>query len=125
VGTGKSTLVALVDDETAVLSGVSRLLRSHDFECLTYTSGESALSDPRLLQTQCIILDIQLQGMDGFTLRDTIRSKGLGIPCFFITAHLDVESPEWNRRIGDTLYLLKPFDEAQLLMTIERLLGSA
>jgi FixJ family two-component response regulator len=124
MGTGKTTLVALVDDETSVLSGVSRLLRSHDFKCLTYNSAESALNDPRLFQTQCIILDIQLPGMDGFTLRDTIRGTGSRIPCFFITAHLDVESPEWNRRIGDTPYLLKPFDEVQLMMTIERLLGS-
>jgi FixJ family two-component response regulator len=125
MGTGKGTLVALVDDETSVLSGVSRLLRSHDLGCLTYTSAESALSDPKLFQTQCIILDIQLPVMDGFTLRDTIRSTGSRIPCFFITAHLDVGSPEWNRRIGDTLYLLKPFDEVQLIMTIEHLLGSA
>jgi FixJ family two-component response regulator len=125
MGAGKNTLVALVDDETSVLSGVSRLLRSHDLGCLTYTSAESALTDPRLFQAQCIILDIQLPGMDGFALRDTIRSRGSKIPCFFITAHLDVESPEWNRRIGDTPYLLKPFDEVQLIKTIERLLGPA
>jgi FixJ family two-component response regulator len=123
MGTDKTSLVALVDDETSVLSAISRLLRSHDFECLTYTSAESALTDPKLLQAQCIILDIQLPGMDGFALRDTIRNAGSRIPCFFITAHLDVESPEWNRRIGDTPYLLKPFDGVQLIMTIERLLG--
>jgi len=113
MGTGKTTLVALVDDETSVLSAVSRLLRSHDFQCLTYNSAESALTDPKLFQAECIILDIQLPGMDGFTLRDTIRRAGSRIPCFFITAHLDVESSEWNRRIGDTPCLIKPFDEVQ------------
>jgi FixJ family two-component response regulator len=123
MGTGKTTLVALVDDETSVLSAVSRLLRSHDFQCLTYNSAESALTDPKLFQAECIILDIQLPGMDGFTLRDTIRRAGSRIPCFFITAHLDVESSEWNRRKGDTPCLIKPFDEVQLIMTIERLLS--
>jgi FixJ family two-component response regulator len=121
--TGKTTLVALVDDETSVLSAVSRLLRSHDFQCLTYISAETALTDPKLFQAECIILDIQLPGMDGFTLRDTIRNTGSSIPCFFITAHLDVESAEWNRRMGNTPYLIKPFDEVQFITIIERLLG--
>ena len=118
-----NNLIALVDDEPSVLSAVSRLLRSHNFECRTYASAESALADPEIFRAQCHILDIQMQGMDGFELRDRIKVAGWNIPCLFITAHFEQGSPEWNRRIGDTPYLLKPFDEAQLVLTIERLLG--
>ena len=63
-----------------------------------------------------------MQGMDGFELRDRIRAAGSGVPCFFITAHLSADSEEWNQRIGDTQYLLKPFDESQLITTIDRLI---
>ena len=124
-GTSRSNLIALVDDETSVRSAVSRLLRSYNFECLAYASAESALADPEIFRAQCHILDIQLQGMDGFELRDQIKVAGWNIPCLFITAHIEEGSPEWNRRIGHTPYLLKPFDEAQLIMTIERLLGES
>ena len=48
----KRSVVALVDDERSVLSAVSRLLRSHNFECLTYESGEAALADPRFFVRQ-------------------------------------------------------------------------
>lgn len=125
IGTSRRNLIALVDDETSVRSAVSRLLRSHNFECLAYASAESALADPEIFRAQCHILDIQLHGMDGFELRDQIKVTGWKIPCLFITAHFEEGSPEWNRRIGDTPYLLKPFDEAQLIMTIERLLAES
>lgn len=124
-GTSRSNLIALVDDEPSVRSAVSRLLRSHNFECVAYASAERALADPEIFRAQCHILDIQLQGMDGFELRDQIKVGGWNIPCLFITAHFDEGSPEWNRRIGDTPYLLKPFDEAQLIMTIKRLMGES
>jgi PleD family two-component response regulator len=60
------TVIALVDDESAVLSAVSRLLRSHNFECLTYESGEAALADSNFLSASCIVMDIQMPCMDGF-----------------------------------------------------------
>jgi FixJ family two-component response regulator len=123
--TDKTNLVALVDDESSVLSAVSRLLRSHNYDCLAYSSAESALADPQFFRTKCMILDIQLPGIDGFSLRDKIRDAGSGIPCLFITAHLDAGSPEWNRRRGNTPYLLKPFDETQLITTMERLIGKS
>ena len=79
-GTSRSKLVALVDDEPSVLSAVSRLLRSYNFECLAYASAESALADPEIFRVQCHILDIQLRGMDGFELRDQIKVVGWNIP---------------------------------------------
>jgi FixJ family two-component response regulator len=123
--TGKRSVVAVVDDERSVLSAVSRLLRSHDFECVTYESGEVALADPKLFTVSCIVMDIQMHGIDGFELRDRIRAMGSTIPCFFITAHVLTDSAEWNRRVGGTPYLLKPFDESQLISTIDMLIGHA
>ena len=60
-GTSRNNLIALVDDESSVLSAVSRLLRSHNFECLGYASAEDALADPEIFRAQCHILDIQLR----------------------------------------------------------------
>jgi FixJ family two-component response regulator len=122
VETTAGTLIAIVDDEFAVLSALSRLLRSHGYRCLVYESGESALADRELFRAQCIILDVQLPGIDGFELREKLRETGCNIPCVFITANVDAGSAEWHRRISKTPCLLKPFDEDQLITTLQRLL---
>ena len=69
----KNTIkIALIDDDPSVRSGVSRLLRSHDHSCKTYESAESALADSDLPRVDCLLLDVQLSGMNGFALRDSL-----------------------------------------------------
>jgi FixJ family two-component response regulator len=117
-----SIRIALIDDDASVRSAVSRLLRSYDYACKTYESAESALADPELGHADCLVLDVQLSGMDGFALRDRLLHDGVLTPCLFITARADTDSPEWKRAIGNNPCVLKPFDESQLLLTIHKLL---
>ena len=114
--------IALIDDDASVRSAVSRLLRSYDYACKAYESAESALADPELGRADCMVLDVQLSGMDGFALRDRLLHDGVLTPCLFITAHADTDSPEWKRAIGSNPCVIKPFDESQLLTTIHNLL---
>jgi len=114
--------IALIDDDSSVRSAVSRLLRSHDYACTTYASAESALADPELPGNRCLVVDVQLSGMDGFAFRDRLRDGGIPVPCLFITAHAETDSPEWSRAIGNHPCVLKPFDESQLLSAIDKLL---
>ena len=112
--------IALIDDDASVRSAVSRLLRSHDYACKAYESAESALPDPGLSCVDCMVLDVQLSGMDGFALRDRLLRDGIRIPCLFITGHAETDSPEWKRAIGDNPCVIKPFDEGQLLAAIHQ-----
>ncbi len=114
--------IALIDDDASVRSGVSRLLRSHDYVCRSYESAESALADPDLADVDCLVIDVQLSGMNGFALRDRLLRDGVPVPCLFITAHADTDSAEWTRSVGSTLCVIKPFDESQLLAAIHKLL---
>jgi FixJ family two-component response regulator len=110
--------IALIDDDASVRGAVSRLLRSHDYACNAYESAESALADPALRRADCLVVDVQLAGMDGFALRDRLVRDGIRVPCLFITAHAETDSPEWIRAIGTNPCVIKPFDEAQLLAAI-------
>ena len=103
-------------------SAVSRLLRSHDYACKAYESAESALADPDLRRVDCLVVDVQLSGMNGFALRDRLLPDGVLTPCLFITAHAETDSPEWKRAIGSNPCVIKPFDESQLLTAIHKLL---
>jgi FixJ family two-component response regulator len=114
--------IALIDDDASVRSAVSRLLRSHDFACTSYESAESALADPDLPRVDCLVVDVQLSGMNGFALRDRLFHDRVLTPCLFITAHSDTDSPDWVRSIGNNPCVIKPFDESQLLTAIHKLL---
>jgi len=114
--------IALIDDDSSLRSAVSRLLRSHDYACKSYESAESALADPDLQTMRCLVIDVQLSGMSGFALRDRLRQDGIPVPCLFITAHAETDSPEWKRSVGHNPCVIKPFDESQLLSAIDRLL---
>ena len=118
----KCTQIGLIDDDASVRSAVSRLLRSHDYACKAYESAESALADPDLAGVDCLVVDVQLSGMNGFSLRDRLLQDGVLVPCLFITAHAQTDSPEWIRSVGSNLCVIKPFDESQLLGAIHKLL---
>ena len=114
------TRIGVIDDDLSVRRAVGRLLRANGYTCVTYESAEVALTDPDLLHMNCMIIDIQLGGMNGFEFRDRLDSLGVRIPSLFITAHVE---PDLPGRLGDSLLLLKPFEEGQLIASIESSMG--
>jgi|WetSurMetagenome_2_1015567.scaffolds.fasta_scaffold426531_2 FixJ family two-component response regulator len=114
--------ITLIDDDASVRSSVSRLVRSHGFACTAIESGEMALADPHIAESDCMIMDVQLAGIDGFETRDRLHSKGIHIPTIFITAHSEFDSPEWVARTKGSRCLSKPFEESELMGTIRLLL---
>jgi FixJ family two-component response regulator len=114
--------VVVVDDDASVRRGISRLARSHGFVCTTFESGERALSAPEIADVDCLILDIQLSGIDGFETRDRLEAQGLRVPIIFITAHPEISSPEWQRQLKGRLCFAKPFEETDLIAAIHRTL---
>jgi FixJ family two-component response regulator len=113
--------IAVVDDDSSIRRSLSRLLRSLGYECIVYDSAETVLTDPNLSQIDCLLIDIELFGIDGFDLRDRLHSLGLTVPHILITAHSASEIPEWNSRIGESCCLMKPLEERLLFLTIKRL----
>lgn len=116
------TKIALVDDDASIRKAIGRLLRTHGYECVTYESAESAISDPDLSQMDCLLIDVQLGGIDGFKLRDWLHKFGSHLPHIFITAHSEQDWPDWRKRVGDSTWLAKPVDERLLISEIERLI---
>jgi FixJ family two-component response regulator len=111
--------IGLVDDDVSVRRAVARMIRAYGYSCLIYESGESALADPEILHMDCLIVDIQLGGINGFELRDRLRALGFPIPHVFITAHMESDSAQWSARVGKSVVLTKPFEEHQLIASIE------
>jgi FixJ family two-component response regulator len=120
----RAAKIALVDDDPSVRRGVSRLLRSRGFLCTTFESGEAALAALDSNRTDCLILDVNLTGIDGFETRDRLEAGGLKIPVIFITALLGINSYELRTRLHGSPCLGKPFEESELIGAIRSILGN-
>jgi len=117
--------ITLIDDDASIRKGVCRLARSHGFACTALESGELALADPSLPLSQCLIMDIQLNGINGFETRDRLHAMGIRIPTVFISAHSEIASPEWVARMKGSPCLSKPFEETALISAIRALLEAS
>jgi signal transduction histidine kinase/DNA-binding response OmpR family regulator len=103
--------ILLVDDRPANLTSFKALLVNKDYTIVTATSGEDALK--ALLQEDfaVIILDVQMQGMDGFETAALIRTreKSKDTPIIFITAYNQTdENILYGYTLGAVDYIFKP-----------------
>ena len=115
--------IALIDDDLSMRKAIGRLLRTHGYSCSAYDSGEAALADPELLLMDCLVVDIQLGGINGIELCERIRALGYSIPHVLITGNEDLifsKNPSLGQRNN---LLIKPFDESDLVESIERCLA--
>lgn len=65
---------------------MSRLLRAAHFQPVTYLSAEAFLTDRNRPKFDCLVLDIQLQGMSGLDLSQRLLAVKDNTPVIFITA---------------------------------------
>jgi len=116
----KIVRIALVDDDLSMRKALSRLLSTYGYTCKTYESGEEALADPALLRVDCLVVDIQLGGIDGIELCERVHALGSSVPHVFITASTNRNLPESPSHIRDSILLFKPIEEHDLIDSIQR-----
>jgi chemotaxis protein histidine kinase CheA len=117
------TRILIVDDAALIRRRLESSLDSHGFATQSFGNGMDALnwlqtSEPPAL----MITDIEMPGMDGYTLIDRCRRLGLNMPILVISSRL---SAEWSKeaiRLGANGYLSKGFSTAKLVETVELLL---
>ena len=117
-------LVSIVDDDHSVRRALRRLVRLAGFTAETFTSAEDFLTSTSLERTDCLVLDIHLNGgMSGFKLQARLTADRIVIPIIFIAAHDDVLTRERAEASGAVAYLRKPFDDELLLDAIREAVG--
>ncbi|PHN28509.1 response regulator transcription factor [Pseudomonas sp. ICMP 561] len=115
----KSPVIAVVDDDTAVRTGIDSLVRSLGFVACLFASAEDFLISPFLKTVDCLITDLQMPGMSGVELHEHLSRQGLQIPTIFITAFPE-ESVRKRAMTGSAVgFLSKPFNAQRLIDCIE------
>ena len=115
--------VAVVDDDEGICTSFSRLLRAAQFQAVTYASAEAFLADTKHPKFDCLVLDIQLEGMSGLELRRRLYAVNDGTPVVFITAHDDPEVRAQVEASGCAGYFRKTDSGAAVLAAIRRATG--
>ena len=111
-------LIYVVDDDVSVCKAVALLLTSHDFKVETFSRAEDFLAFKHPKIQSCLLLDINLPGINGLTLQNTMAERQLNIPIVFITGHGDVPKSVRAIKAGAIDFILKPFTEKKLLNAI-------
>ena len=115
--------VAVVDDDKSVRRSVSRLLRSAGFHPVTYASAEALLEDAQRPRFDCLLLDIQLEGMSGLELSRRLAAVKDSTPVIFITAHDEPEVRSQALATGCAAFFRKTDAGEQVLDAIRRAVG--
>jgi FixJ family two-component response regulator len=120
---GQQPLVCVVDDDTAMLRALRRLIGISGFSVETFASAEQFLESRPSRTIDCLVVDVHLGGVSGLDLQEGLARSGASIPVIFITAYDDGPTRERARRSGAVEYLTKPFDEGALIDAIHRAIG--
>ena len=115
-------LIAVVDDDEAFRQATANLLKASGFAAERFSSAEEFLDSPRVNETGCLILDLQMPGMSGLELQSHLARENRRIPIIFITARGCAEAREQAMRAGAVDFLPKPFSEEALLRAIHKAL---
>lgn len=114
----KQCVVLVLDDDPRVREALASLLRSADLQVFTFASAEELLQAKTPDLPTCLILDLQLPGVSGLDLQQTLAGLG-GPPIVFISGHGDIPSSVRAMQGGAVEFLPKPFGDGDLFEAID------
>jgi FixJ family two-component response regulator len=109
------SVVFVVDDDDSLRRSLERLLRITGHNVESFSSAALFLARPEPDVPCCLILDIRMPNLTGLDVQRAINEAGRPLPIVFMTGFADVESCVVGMKGGAADFLLKPFDEDQLL----------
>jgi two-component system sensor histidine kinase/response regulator len=114
--------ILIVDDEPAWIKVLSVLLRREGYNVLEATSGKEALRTLTGNRPDLILSDVRMPDMNGFDFLDEVRrtARNSKIPVVFLTGIDDYDAKKVARDLGATDYLIKPFDEHDVLSILSK-----
>jgi two-component system cell cycle response regulator len=113
-----------VDDSKTIRMIVKRAFAPYDATVLEAANGEEGLSLAKSEKPDLIILDITMPVMDGVTMLTRLKENAdlKGIPVIMLTAESGRENVTYIAKLGVRDYLVKPFQDAQLIEKVQRVI---
>jgi len=116
-----SSTIHIVDDDLSVRTAVGRVLRAAGYQVALYESANRLLENLPA-ERGCILLDVQMPGLNGPQLQDVLGKMDCALPIIFLTGHGDIPTSVRAIKAGAEDFLSKPAPKTVLLEAVERAL---
>ena len=113
--------ILIVEDEERDAKALSALLKLENYLTRSVPDGEQALRELGLFQPDLILLDLNLPGMDGFSVCREVR-KTSELPLIIVSARKDSFDKVMGLELGADDYVCKPYDSRELVARIHAVL---
>lgn len=117
-------IVFVIDDDPSVCRALARLLDASGYTVETYHSAQDFLARQHYNDDGCIILDVNMPGMDGLDLQMQLKERSIDLPVIFLTGHGTLPMGIQAMKRGAADFLTKPVDETDLLNAVKLSLES-
>ena len=118
----RGSLVFAIDDDASVRKGLARLLRSAEYKTEIFESASDFLAREQHAGPACVIVDVQMPGINGMDLQEALIQHRREEQLVFITGHGDIPMCAHAMKAGAVDFLRKPFRDDELLQCVERAL---
>jgi FixJ family two-component response regulator len=115
-------MVFAIDDDVSVRRGLTRLLRSAGYKSETFESASDFLARPPHSGPSCVIVDVQMPGLNGIELQEDLIKRRREETLVFITGHGDIPMCAQAMKAGAVDFLRKPFRNDELLQCVQNAL---
>jgi FixJ family two-component response regulator len=120
--TAEAPTVFVVDDDPSVRASIQGLLKSASLRSESFGTAEEFLRGKRPEGPSCLVLDVNLPGVNGLEFQRQLADAGIQIPIIFVTGHGNIPMTVKAMKSGAVEFLTKPFDDQDLLNAIQQAL---
>lgn len=115
--------VGVLDDEPEMRKALRRLLICRGFQVMEYERGADLLDALDSHPLDCLLLDLHMEGVNGFEVLGAFLARQIHVPIIVITAHDEPGTAEQVRHLGAVAYLKKPVDRDALFASVSAALA--
>jgi FixJ family two-component response regulator len=112
--------IFVVDDDAAVRRSLTRLLRSAGWNVESIATASELLARAPFTGPGCILLDVQMPGMNGLELHERMAEAGISLPVVFLTGNGDIPMSVRAMKRGAVDFLVKPVAEDVLFQSLDQ-----
>ena len=116
-------IVCLVDDDSAVLRSIGRLLASDGFSARSFDKPKEFLAHVQTNAVPVVVLDLLMGEMNGLEVQAQISALSPRTRVIVITGREDPKMKEAVLRAGAVAFFSKPFDDGEFLDAVRRALS--
>ncbi len=102
------TRVFIIDDDEAIRDSLQLMLETVDIDCQLFSSAEEFLERFDMELSGCIVLDLNLPGMNGIELQAELERRNIRLPIIFLTSYGTVPITVQAMKSGAVDFLTKP-----------------